>query len=207
MPDRLKSALKEYKMRKAEVTRITGETQIELSLLLDGKGACTAQTGVGFLDHMLSALAKHGLMDIEVVCRGDLQTGTHHTIEDVGIVLGQALREALGDKRSLVRYATFTVPMDEALCMVSLDVSGRPYMAFEAAIPPGLLGNYETEATEDFFRAVAVSAGMTVHMRQLAGSNSHHIIEAFFKAFARALDGAKQIDPRVEGVPSTKGVL
>ena len=156
---------------------------------------------------MLAALAKHGMLDLSVECRGDLATGSHHTVEDVGIVLGQALNQALGDKRSLTRYATFTVPMDEALCMVSLDVSGRPFLAFDAAITPGLLGNYETEATEDFFRAVAVSAGMTVHMRQLAGTNSHHIIEAFFKAFARALDAAVRIDPRVQGVPSTKGVL
>ncbi|MFR1760119.1 MAG: imidazoleglycerol-phosphate dehydratase HisB [Christensenellaceae bacterium] len=194
-------------MRSAAITRITGETQISLTLKLDGGGQAKANTGVGFLDHMLAALAKHGMLDLSVECRGDLATGSHHTVEDVGIVLGQALNQALGDKRSLTRYATFTVPMDEALCMVSLDVSGRPFLAFDAAITPGLLGNYETEATEDFFRAVAVSAGMTVHMRQLAGTNSHHIIEAFFKAFARALDAAVRIDPRVQGVPSTKGVL
>lgn len=194
-------------MRNASITRITGETQIALTLKLDGLGQAKAETGVGFLDHMLAALAKHGMLDLTVECRGDLATGSHHTIEDVGIVLGQALNQALGDKRSLTRYATFTVPMDEALCMVSLDVSGRPFLAFDAAITPGLLGNYETEATEDFFRAVAMSAGMTVHMRQLAGVNSHHIIEAFFKAFARALDAATRIDPRVQGVPSTKGVL
>ncbi len=194
-------------MRNASITRITGETQIALTLKLDGLGQAKAETGVGFLDHMLAALAKHGMLDLTVECRGDLATGSHHTIEDVGIVLGQALNQALGDKRSLTRYATFTVPMDEALCMVSLDVSGRPFLAFDAAITPGLLGNYETEATEDFFRAVAMSAGMTVHMRQLAGVNSHHIIEAFFKAFARALDAATRIDPRVQGIPSTKGVL
>ncbi len=194
-------------MRNASITRITGETQIALSLKLDGSGQAKADTGVGFLDHMLAALAKHGMLDLTVECRGDLPTGSHHTIEDVGIVLGQALNQALGEKRSLTRYATFTVPMDEALCMVSLDVSGRPFLAFDAAITPGLLGNYETEATEDFFRAVAMSSGMTVHMRQLAGVNSHHIIEAFFKAFARALDAATRIDPRVQGVPSTKGVL
>lgn len=194
-------------MRSAAITRITGETQISLTLKLDGGGQAKANTGVGFLDHMLAALAKHGMLDLSVECRGDLATGSHHTVEDVGIVLGQALNQVLGDKRSLTRYATFTVPMDEALCMVSLDVSGRPFLAFDAAITPGLLGNYETEATEDFFRAVAVSAGMTVHMRQLAGTNSHHIIEAFFKAFARALDAAVRIDPRVQGVPSTKGVL
>ena len=194
-------------MRNATITRITGETQISLTLKLDGSGQAKANTGVGFLDHMLAALAKHGMLDLAVECRGDLATGSHHTVEDVGIVLGQALNQALGDKRALTRYATFTVPMDEALCMVSLDVSGRPFLAFDAAITPGLLGSYETEATEDFFRAVAVSAGMTVHMRQLAGVNSHHIIEAFFKAFARALDAAVRIDPRVQGVPSTKGVL
>ena len=194
-------------MRNASITRITGETQIALTLKLDGLGQAKAETGVGFLDHMLAALAKHGMLDLTVECRGDLATGSHHTIEDVGIVLGQALNQALGDKRSLTRYATFTVPMDEALCMVSLDVSGRPFLAFDAAITPGLLGNYETEATEDFFRAVAMSAGMTVHMRQMAGVNSHHIIEAFFKAFARALDAATRIDPRVQGIPSTKGVL
>ena len=194
-------------MRNASITRITGETQIALTLKLDGLGQAKAETGVGFLDHMLAALAKHGMLDLTVECRGDLATGSHHTIEDVGIVLGQALNQALGDKRSLTRYATFTVPMDEARCMVSLDVSGRPFLAFDAAITPGLLGNYETEATEDFFRAVAMSAGMTVHMRQMAGVNSHHIIEAFFKAFARALDAATRIDPRVQGIPSTKGVL
>jgi imidazoleglycerol-phosphate dehydratase len=156
---------------------------------------------------MLTALAKHGMMDLTVACKGDLPTGSHHVIEDVGIVLGQAIKEALGDKCSLTRYATFTVPMDEALCMVSMDVSGCPYLAFSASIPNLLLGNFETEATEDFFRALVMSAGITLHMRQLAGINSHHIIEGFFKAFARALDQATMIDSRVQGIPSTKGVL
>lgn len=194
--------------RTATIGRKTGETDINVELNLDGQGRADIQTGVGFLDHMLMSFAKHGLMDLTVRCQGDLQTGSHHTIEDVGICLGQALGQALGDKRGIVRFATFTVPMDEALCMASVDISGRPYLAFVADLPPAyLLGNFEVETAEDFFRALCFAAGITLHVREIVGSNAHHVLEAMFKAVARALDGASQMDARVEGVPSTKGVL
>lgn len=194
--------------RTATIGRKTGETDIRVELNLDGQGRADIQTGVGFLDHMLTSFAKHGLMDLTVRCQGDLQTGSHHTIEDVGICLGQALGQALGDKRGIVRFATFTVPMDEALCMASVDISGRPYLAFEADLPPAhQLGSFEVETAEDFFRALCFAAGITLHVREIAGSNAHHVLEAMFKAVARALDGASQLDARVEGVPSTKGVL
>lgn len=194
--------------RTATIGRVTGETDIRVELNLDGQGHADIQTGVGFLDHMLTSFAKHGFLDLTVRCQGDLQTGSHHTIEDVGICLGQALGQALGDKRGIVRFATFTVPMDEALCMASVDISGRPYLAFEADLPQShQLGNFEVETAEDFFRALCFAAGITLHVREITGSNAHHVLEAMFKAVARALDGASRLDARVEGVPSTKGVL
>lgn len=194
--------------RTAKITRKTGETDITLSLALDGAGRFAGGSGVGFLDHLLSALARHGMMDISLSCKGDLETGSHHTIEDVGIVLGIALRQALGDCRGIVRFGSATLPMDEALCAVSLDVSGRPYFLWRCDLGRGQsIGNFEADMGGEFFRAVAMQAGLTLHMNCIYGENAHHILECMMKAFARALDAAVRLDPRVTGVPSTKGVL
>jgi imidazoleglycerol-phosphate dehydratase len=193
--------------RSAEITRTTKETDIALRLALDGTGEGTRETGVGFLDHMLDLLARHGRIDLEVEATGDLETGTHHTTEDIGIVLGQALDRALGDRSGIARYGDATVPMDEALAACAIDVSGRPYCAFEGTIPEATIGGWETELTEEFFRAVANNARLTAHVRLLAGTNAHHMIEASFKAFARALRAAVSLDDSVTGIPSTKGVL
>jgi imidazoleglycerol-phosphate dehydratase len=193
--------------RAAEVERSTKETQIRLRLALDGTGAAALSTGVGFLDHMLELLARHAKLDLDVRASGDLETGAHHTTEDVGIVLGQALDRALGDRGGIARYGDVTVPMDESLASCAIDISGRPYCAFEATLPPTSIAGFDTELTEEFFRAVANNAKMTLHLRVLAGSNAHHIIEACFKAFARALRMAVSIEDPELGVPSTKGVL
>lgn len=193
--------------RAAEIERSTRETTIRLRLALDGTGECSASTGVGFLDHMLDLLARHARLDLEVEATGDLETGTHHTTEDIGIVLGQALDQALADRSGIARYGDATVPMDEALAACAIDVSGRPYCAFEGAIPEATIGGWETELTEEFFRAVANNARLTVHVRLLAGSNAHHMIEASFKSFARALRAATSLDDSVTGIPSTKGLL
>jgi imidazoleglycerol-phosphate dehydratase len=193
--------------RTAEIARQTKETDVRLTLGLDGDGAGTRQTGVGFLDHMLDLLARHGRMDLQVDVTGDLETGAHHTVEDTGIVFGQALDQALGDRAGIFRYGHAVVPMDEARASVSLDLSGRPFLAFEAALPPGGTGNFDHELTEEFFRAVSSATKMTLHITVEAGTNAHHMIEAIFKAFARALRGAVAIDPTETGVPSTKGTL
>lgn len=194
--------------RTAEIRRDTGETAIRLRLDLDGTGAALVATGIGFFDHMLQALARHGLLDLEVECRGDLQVDGHHTVEDVGIVLGQAIAQALGDRAGIRRYADATVPLDEALVRVVLDVSGRPFLAWHADIPKWqMLGDYDVFLTPEFFRAVVLNAGLTVHVDLLRGENPHHIVEATFKAFARALEAATRRDPRVTGIPSTKGTL
>jgi imidazoleglycerol-phosphate dehydratase len=193
--------------RSASVERRTGETDVRLSLTLEGSGAGTRETGVGFLDHMLDLLARHGRIDLDVHVSGDLETGAHHTAEDTAIVLGQALDQALGDRRGIVRYGTATVPMDEARATCALDISGRPFTAFDAELPPGATGGFEHELTEEFFRAVANAAKLTLHLRVEAGTNAHHMIEAAFKAFARALRQAVAIDPSETGVPSTKGTL
>jgi imidazoleglycerol-phosphate dehydratase len=193
--------------RTATIERATKETEVRLTLTLDGTGAGTRETGVGFLDHMLDLLARHGRMDLKVHVRGDLGTGAHHTVEDTGIVIGQALDEALGDRRGIARYGAATVPMDEARASCAIDISGRPYTLFEAALPPGATGGFEHELTEEFFRALANAAKLTLHLRVEAGSNAHHMIEAAFKAFARALRQASAIDPTETGVPSTKGTL
>jgi imidazoleglycerol-phosphate dehydratase len=193
--------------RAAELERSTKETSIRLRLALDGAGECAASTGVGFLDHMLDLLARHARLDLEVEASGDLETGTHHTTEDIGIVLGQALDQALGDRSGIARYGDATVPMDEALAVCAIDVSGRPYCAFEGSIPEATIGGWETELTEEFFRAVANNARLTVHVRLLAGTNAHHMIEASFKSFARALRVATALDDAVTGIPSTKGLL
>ena len=195
------------KARRAEIERKTAETQISIKLNLDGEGTCDIATGIGFLDHMLTLLAKHSFMDLTVKAKGDLEVDSHHTVEDIGIVLGEALQEALGDKAGIHRYGNCFIPMDETLAQVCLDFSGRPFLAFGAEIPKIQLGNYDTEMTEEFFRAVAVHCGLTLHIRVLYGSNVHHIIEAIFKAFARAVAEAAAVDPRVKGVMSSKGVL
>jgi imidazoleglycerol-phosphate dehydratase len=193
--------------RTATIKRKTGETDVSLTLGLDGLGDGTRATGVGFLDHMLDLLARHGHVDLDVNVSGDLQTGAHHTAEDTAIVLGQALDQALGDRAGIARYGTAIVPMDEARASCALDISGRPFTLFEAELPPGSTGGFEHELTEEFFRALANAAKLTLHLRVEAGSNAHHMIEAAFKAFARALRQAAAIDPSETGVPSTKGTL
>lgn len=195
------------KARRAEIERKTAETQISIKLNLDGEGTCDIATGIGFLDHMLTLLAKHSFMDLTVKAKGDLEVDSHHTVEDIGIVLGEALQEALGDKAGIHRYGNCFIPMDETLAQVCLDFSGRPFLVFGAEIPKIQLGNYDAEMTEEFFRAVAMHCGLTLHIRVLYGSNVHHIIEAIFKAFARAVAEAASVDPRVKGVMSSKGVL
>lgn len=193
--------------RKAELSRKTAETDITLKLNLDGGGNSVVDTGVGFLDHMLTLFSKHGLFDLEIKACGDLQVDAHHTVEDIGIVLGQALKEAAGDKKSIKRYGTSTVPMDEALAAVTLDFGGRPYLVCNAAYTNERVGDMETELVEEFFRAVSTNAGMNIHINVMYGSNNHHIVEAVFKAFGRAMDEATRQDDRIVGVMSTKGVL
>jgi imidazoleglycerol-phosphate dehydratase len=193
--------------RSAAVQRRTAETDVRLSLALEGAGAGTRETGVGFLDHMLDLLARHGRLDLDVAVSGDLQTGAHHTAEDTAIVFGQALDEALGDRSGIARYGSATVPMDEARASCAIDISGRPFTVFDADLPPGSTGGFEHELTEEFFRALANAAKLTLHVRVEAGSNAHHMIEAAFKSFARALREAAAIDPTEQGVPSTKGTL
>src|SRR5471030_2137395 len=193
--------------RTANIERKTGETDVGLSLALEGTGAGARETGVGFLDHMLDLLARHGRLDLDVKVSGDLETGAHHTAEDTAIVFGQALDQALGDRAGITRYGAATVPMDEARASCAIDISGRPFTLFEAQLPPGSTGGFEHELTEEFFRALANAAKLTLHLRVEAGSNAHHMIEAAFKAFARALRQAVAIDPDESGVPSTKGTL
>jgi imidazoleglycerol-phosphate dehydratase len=193
--------------RTADIERRTGETDVRLRLALEGTGAGERSTGVGFLDHMLDLLARHGGFDLDVAVSGDLQTGAHHTAEDTAIVFGQALDEALGERVGIVRYGSATVPMDEARASCAIDTSGRPFTLFEAELPPGATGGFEHELTEEFFRALANAAKLTLHLQVGAGSNAHHMIEAAFKAFARALREAVAIDPEETGVPSTKGTL
>ena len=194
--------------RAADKSRETKETQIRLSLELDGSGAGARATGVGFLDHMLDLLARHGRLDLDVHATGDLQTGSHHTVEDVGIVFGQALDEALADRAGIHRYGHALVPMDEARAACAIDVSGRPYLALDGSgLPPGITGGFDHELLEEFFRAVVNNARITLHIDIQAGTNAHHMIEASFKAFARALRMAIAIDPTETGVPSTKGTL
>jgi imidazoleglycerol-phosphate dehydratase len=192
--------------RSANRERKTGETKIRLALDLDG-GEASAATGVGFFDHMLDLLARHGRLGLRVEASGDLETGAHHTVEDVGIALGQALDAALGDRAGIRRYGSALIPMDEALAECAIDVSGRPYLAFDAAIPVTTIAGFETELVEEFFGAVAGNAKLTVHVWVRSGTNAHHMVEAAFKAFARALRVAVSIDPDEEGVPSTKGTL
>lgn len=193
--------------RSAAITRNTKETQICLYLELDGKGKAEIDTGIGFFDHMLNSFAKHGFFDLSLKVEGDLEVDTHHTVEDVGIVIGQAIREALGEKKGIVRYGTKILPMDEALILCSLDLSGRPYYVQDVTLLAERIGTFETEMFHEFFYALSYSAGMNLHIRQITGSNSHHIVEGAFKAFAKALDEAVCLDPRIEGVLSAKGAL
>ena len=192
-------------MREASLMRKTKETDIELSLFIDGTGESTIDTGIGFFDHMLTLFARHGDFDLNVKCDGDLYVDAHHSIEDIGIVLGKALKEALGDKDGIRRYGSALIPMDESLAEVALDLSGRSYLVFNADFTTDRIGEYPTEMTEEFFRAVADNAGMTLHINLRYGKNNHHIAEAIFKAFGHALKDAVSLDGR--GVLSTKGVL
>jgi imidazoleglycerol-phosphate dehydratase len=193
--------------RKAEIARSTKETEIRLSLDLDGYGRSQVETGIGFLDHMLTALATHGRFDLEVATKGDLHVDAHHTVEDVGIVLGQALKQALGDKQGIVRFGHAYVPLDEALSRCVIDLSGRPFLHFDVTFKAPMVGTMPTELFEDFFWALADHARLNLHLDALRGRNAHHIAETLFKATARALSMAVAIDPRVTGVPSTKGSL
>ncbi|MDJ0389284.1 imidazoleglycerol-phosphate dehydratase HisB [Roseomonas sp. E05] len=198
----------ESKPRTADIARSTSETEIRISLGLDGAGHGEIATGIGFLDHMLTALARHGMLDLQVEAKGDLHIDFHHTTEDVGIVLGQAVKRALGDKRGIRRYGHAVVPMDEALAEAAIDISGRPFLAWNVSFPRDKVGAMDTELFEEFFRAFATNAGITLHVVQRAGSNAHHIAEAAFKAVARALRQAVEHDPRAGGaIPSTKGTL
>jgi imidazoleglycerol-phosphate dehydratase len=193
--------------RSAEINRNTAETDVLVSLALDGTGDGERRTGVGFLDHMLDLFARHGRIDLIVTASGDLETGAHHTVEDVGICIGQALDEALGDRAGIARYGQATVPMDESRAACAIDISGRGLCAFEAALPPGAIGNFDHELAEEFFRALATNAKLTLHLTIERGTNAHHAIEAAFKALARALRAAVALDPTEPGIPSTKGTL
>lgn len=193
--------------RKAKLTRKTKETDISLVLDLDGSGEVSVETGVPFFDHMLDAFGRHGLMDLSVSATGDLEVDAHHTVEDVGIVLGQAIEEALGDKKGIRRFGSAAIPMDEACVLAAIDISGRGGLVYEIDLPIEFIGTFDTTLAKEFLTALAMNAGITLHLHMLSGENSHHIIEAAFKAVARALYEAVSPDPRVSGVPSTKGAL
>ncbi len=193
--------------RTAQVKRDTKETQITVNLKLDGTGAASLKTGIGFFDHMLDGFARHGLFDLEVVCQGDLDVDCHHSIEDTGIVLGTAIREAVGDKKGIRRYGHVMLPMDEALVLCALDLSGRPYLVYDAQFSGSRCGDMDTQMAKEFFYAVSYASGMNLHLKALYGENDHHIMEAMFKAFAKALDMAVSPDERIIDVLSTKGVL
>lgn len=195
-------------MRTASLSRSTRETEISVRLDLDGRGDADISTGVGFFDHMLTQIARHGLIDLEIKAKGDLHIDDHHTVEDVGIALGQCFRKALGDKAGITRYADVTLPLDEALSRVVVDISGRPYLVFRTAFHAAKIGSFDTQLVEEWFRAFAMQAGLTLHVETFYGSNDHHIAESCFKALARALRVAVAVDPAQGGrVPSTKGVL
>jgi imidazoleglycerol-phosphate dehydratase len=193
--------------RTSDIHRTTGETDVRLTLDLDGAGGGERDTGIGFFDHLLDAVARHGGVDLDVTVAGDLATGPHHTVEDTGLVLGGALDEALGDRAGIVRFGYAVIPMDEARAACAIDVSGRPFCAFEGSFPAERVADFDTDLCEEFMRAVATTAKLTLHLRVEAGTNAHHMVEASFKAFARALRAAVALDPRESGVPSTKGVL
>jgi imidazoleglycerol-phosphate dehydratase len=193
--------------RTGESQRVTGETDVRVRVNLDGSGSADVSTGIGFFDHMLTLLAHHALIDLEITARGDLETGSHHTVEDVGITLGQALAAALGDRAGIERYGWALVPMDECLSQAAVDVSGRPFLVCDVPLPYANIGGFETDLLEEFLRGLANHARVTIHLRMLSGSNPHHVIECGFKAFARALRAAIAPNPRVFGIPSTKGSL
>lgn len=193
--------------RKAAIERITKETRIKLSLTIDGSGYAAICTSVPFLDHMLNSFARHGLFDLEVEASGDIDIDFHHTVEDIGIVLGEAFKQALGDKKGIRRYGQAAVPMDETLASVAVDISGRPCLVYHVNLPKVKIGDFDVELAKEFFQAFTNHCGLNLHINVMYGDNLHHIIEACFKAFARAMDTATQYDPRVEGVMSTKGVL
>ena len=193
--------------RSAEITRNTRETELSVRVALDGSGAGARRTGIGFFDHMLDLLARHGRLDLEVTATGDLETGAHHTVEDTGLSFGQALDRALGDRSGITRYGHAIVPMDEARATCAIDISGRPLLVWSADLPPGGIAGFDHELAEEFFRAVSSAAKLTLHVSVDTGTNAHHMIEAAFKAFARALRAATTIDPSETGVPSTKGTL
>ena len=194
-------------MRKATVERNTKETKIKIELNIDGKGDASIDTGIGFFDHMLEGFAKHGLFDLNVKIDGDLNVDCHHTVEDCGIVLGQAIKEAVGDKKGIKRFGYFILPMDDALALVSIDLGGRPYLDFDCDYIVEKCGDMETAMVREFFYAVSYSAMMNIHVRMLSGVNAHHMTEAIFKAFAKSLDQATSYDDRIEGVASTKGII
>ena len=194
-------------MRIGKLTRKTNETAVNAELNLDGAGTAQIDTGIGFLNHMLNLFAAHGQFDLQVTCAGDLDVDGHHSTEDIGITLGAALKAALGDKRGITRYGTFFLPMDETLAMVSLDISGRPFLVCDVGELAPMVGDFDTQLVEEFLRAFAFNAGLTLHVKVLYGKNSHHKIEAVFKALARALRIAVTVDEKIQGVPSTKGVL
>ena len=193
--------------RTASISRTTSETDIAVTLNLDGSGCSDIDTGIGFFDHMLRSFAKHGFFDLTVQVKGDLEVDCHHTIEDTGIVLGEAIKKAVGDKKGIRRYGSFALPMDETLVLTALDLSGRPYLCFYADFTVDRVGEFDTEMVREFFYAISYSCGMNLHIRQLAGQNNHHVIEAIFKSFAKALDEATGYDPRIKDVLSTKGTL
>ena len=193
--------------RISQVQRKTNETDIALSLNLDGNGKQNISTGIGFFDHMLSGFTRHGFFDLDLQVKGDLEVDCHHTIEDTGIVLGNAIRKALGDKKGIKRFGSMILPMDETLVLCAIDLSGRPYFAFDADFPTDRVGEMETEMVREFVYAISYAAGMNLHMKVLSGTNNHHIIEALFKAFGTALDDASSYDPRVTDILSTKGSL
>lgn len=194
-------------MRMTEVARQTAETKIRLILNLDGAGSSTVQTGIGFFDHMLTLFAKHGGFNLAVACDGDVEVDGHHTVEDVGIVLGQAFAKVTADKRGLARYGSWLLPMDETLIMAAVDISGRPYLVYDAPVDAPMIGAYDTELTEEFLRAFVVHAGITLHIKKVHGKNAHHIVEGIFKALGRVMRQATRIDSSIQGVLSTKGSL
>ncbi len=193
--------------RTAIIERNTKETQIKASFNIDGSGKSEISTGIGFFDHMLTGFSKHGFFDLTMQVNGDLEVDGHHSVEDAGIVLGTVIREALGDKEGIKRYGSCILPMDDALCLCAIDLCGRPYFVFDCEFPVERVGELDTELVREFFYAVSYSAGMNLHIKLLSGNNAHHMIEAMFKAFGRALDGACSRDPRIDGVLSTKGAL
>lgn len=197
----------EKNVRQAEISRKTNETDIKMKLIIDGTGEADIDTGIGFFDHMLKSFAKHGLFDLSVVVHGDLIVDCHHTIEDVGIVLGEAIKQAIGDKKSIRRYGDIILPMDEALVLCAIDLSGRPYLVFDGTFHSDSVGYFDTQMVKEFFYAISYSAGMNLHLKQMSGENDHHIIEGMFKAFAKALDEATLRDSRIKSVLSTKGSL